>query len=108
MQRERASDSNFADDGYAAAHRLRQALGNGQSQSRAVNLFCYGRPAAIKRLKNLMQFRAVNALPPILHADPNLVMFSPSFNAGANPDPAALVAVLQSVGHQVLQALRQS
>src|SRR5215470_10756420 len=110
MQSKATANTQLAHNGDAAAHGLRHTLSERQSQSCTVNLCCGNCRASIKRLKNLVQLRAVDADSVVLHADPHLLHMVDVTQAGKSTDRDAPVvpAVFHSIDHKVLQTLTYS
>ena len=102
--KDRKAIPNFAVHGKAATHGLGQVLANRKPQTCSRNLGTPGLWTAVKRLKYLLQLRAMDADSAVLNTDGNFLPAFRRLHAGRDANAAIGSAVLDRVGDQILQA----
>src|SRR5436309_15201348 len=104
MQRKYTAHPTFAAHREPASHGLGQVLADGKPQACSRNL---GKPSfrtAVKRLKNLLQLRTMDADSTVPNADGNFLATLRRLQAGGDANALIDSSVLDSVGDQILQA----
>src|SRR5262245_48676468 len=110
MQRKRAPLGRRAHDSQTPAHRFGNALGQRKTQTRSVDLSGCHRWTPVEGFENVRQIAFVDSDPEIRNGNLNLLALAGAMvrlDAGSHADPARSAAVLERVGDEVLQTLRE-
>src|ERR1700675_2617565 len=104
MQRKDTAYSNFAVHRDPPTHGLGQVLADRKAQTCSRYLGKRGLWTAVKRLKNVLQLRAMNTDSAVLNADRNFLPIFRRLQAGGDANAAIDSTVLDRVGDEILQA----
>src|SRR5215470_17043050 len=108
MDRERAAFARLTLDSQASTHGFNDSTSQRKTESGAMNVRASNRRAAVERLKDVLDLLGRDADAAICNGQLDLAYFAVGSRGGRmDSDPLATAAILDGVGDQVLQALRQ-